>query len=53
MVGDRLSDVLAARRSGALAIGCTWGFASAGELSEADRVIERFEELPGAVADLA
>lgn len=53
MVGDRLSDVRAARRSGTLAIGCTWGFASAGELSEADRVIKSFEELPGAVADLA
>ena len=52
MVGDRMSDMLAARRSGSRAIGCTWGFASRGELEEADRVIDRFEELPDAVAGL-
>ena len=52
MVGDRLSDVLAARRSGTMAIGCTWGFASRGELEQADRVIDTFEELPRAVGEL-
>lgn len=52
MVGDRLSDVRAARRAGTLAIGCTWGFASRGELEAADRVIDSFDELPGAVDEL-
>jgi phosphoglycolate phosphatase len=52
MVGDRMSDVAAARRSGTRAIGCTWGFASRGELESADRVIDRFEELPAAVGEL-
>lgn len=49
MVGDRRSDVDAAVRAGTRAIGCTWGFASRGELSGADRVIDRFDELPAAV----
>lgn len=52
MVGDRRSDIEAADRAGTRAIGCTWGFASRGELEGADRVIDRFEELPGAVDDL-
>ncbi len=52
MVGDRWSDVDAANRAGTHAIGCTWGFASRGELSSADRVIDRFEELPEAVDSL-
>lgn len=49
MVGDRRSDVDAARRAGTHAIGCTWGFAARGELSKADRVIDTFEELPPVV----
>jgi len=49
MVGDRRSDIDAAERSGTRAIGCTWGFASRGELSGADRIIDTFEELPPAV----
>lgn len=52
MVGDRLSDVSAARRAGTLAIGCTWGFASRGELEAADCVIDSFDELPEAVERL-
>jgi phosphoglycolate phosphatase len=53
MVGDRRSDVDAARTAGARAVGCTWGFASRGELSGADRIVDRFEDLPGAVESLA
>jgi phosphoglycolate phosphatase len=52
MVGDRQSDIDAAHRSGAFAIGCTWGFGSGGELSRADRLIGRFDELPDAVRAL-
>lgn len=52
MVGDRQSDIDAARRAGTFAIGCTWGFGSGAELEGADRLIERFDELPGAVRAL-
>lgn len=52
MVGDRQSDIDAARRAGTFAIGCTWGFASEAELGGADRLIDRFDELPDAVRAL-
>jgi HAD superfamily hydrolase (TIGR01549 family) len=52
MVGDRRSDIEAARRAGTFAIGCTWGFASGAELRGADRLIDRFDELPDAVRAL-
>ncbi|MFH1502078.1 MAG: HAD family hydrolase [Candidatus Eisenbacteria bacterium] len=52
MVGDRRSDVDAAQRAGTLAVGCTWGFASRGELEGADSIVDNFEELPGAIAGL-
>ena len=52
MVGDRQSDIDAARRAGTRAIGCTWGFASGTELAQADRLIDRFGELPDAVRAL-
>jgi phosphoglycolate phosphatase len=52
MVGDRRSDIDAARRAGTFAIGCTWGFASTAELRGADRLIDRFDELPVAVRAL-
>lgn len=45
MVGDRQSDIDAASRVGAHAIGCTWGFGSDSELRRADRLIDRFEDL--------
>jgi len=46
MVGDRESDVAAARAAGTGAVACTWGFAERRELAEADRVIASFDELP-------
>jgi phosphoglycolate phosphatase len=52
MVGDRGTDIDAARRVGTFAIGCSWGFGSEAELAGADRVIGRFEDLPGAVREL-
>jgi len=52
MVGDRRSDVEAAGRVGMRAIGCTWGFGTGEELSGADAVIGRFEDLPVAVRDM-
>jgi phosphoglycolate phosphatase len=45
MVGDRRSDIHGAREAGALAIGCTWGFATRDELVDADRVVDSFHEL--------
>lgn len=45
MVGDRHTDIHGARAAGALAVGCTWGFASRDELKDADRVIDDFAEL--------
>jgi len=45
MVGDRRSDIHGAREAGALAVGCTWGFASRDELADADRVVDNFAEL--------
>ncbi|NNE08783.1 MAG: HAD family hydrolase [Gemmatimonadetes bacterium] len=44
-VGDRADDVACARRIGAKAVGCLYGFGRDGELDEADFVIERIGEL--------
>lgn len=46
MVGDRKSDVGAARKAGTRAVACAWGFGTPDELAGADRLIRRFEELP-------
>ena len=45
MVGDRYTDIGGARESGALSVGCTWGFASRDELADADRIVDNFAEL--------
>ena len=45
MVGDRQTDIRGARAAGALAVGCTWGFASRDELKDADRLVDNFAEL--------
>lgn len=52
VVGDRLSDIRAAKANGLLAVGCRFDFAQAGELREADVVIDGFTEL-GAVLEQA
>lgn len=45
MVGDRSTDVRGARGAGTLAVGCTWGFASLDELSDADETVDSFPGL--------
>ena len=45
MVGDRKTDLEAARLSGCKFIGCTWGHAYEGELTGADIIIEKPDEL--------
>jgi phosphoglycolate phosphatase len=45
MVGDRRSDIEAAKENGLVAIGCRFGFADDKELTEADILIQRFSEL--------
>lgn len=45
VVGDRLSDIKAAKANGLLSVGCNFDFAKQEELSEADRVINDLCEL--------
>ncbi|WP_339146641.1 MULTISPECIES: HAD hydrolase-like protein [unclassified Sutcliffiella] len=45
VVGDRLSDINAAKRNGLTAIGCRFDFAQEEELEQADMVINSLEEL--------
>lgn len=45
VVGDRLSDILAAKDNGLMAIGCNFDFAREDELSQADIVIDDLIEL--------
>lgn len=45
VVGDRLSDIKAAKDNGLTAIGCRFDFAQEDELSQADIVINNFIEL--------
>lgn len=54
MVGDRSYDIVGARRNGIGVVGVTWGFRSDGEFAShpPDRIVERTEDLPGAVAEV-
>jgi methylthioadenosine nucleosidase (EC 3.2.2.16) len=45
VVGDRLSDIIAAKGNGLMAIGCRFDFAQEEELEQADMVINSLEEL--------
>jgi phosphoglycolate phosphatase len=49
MVGDRRSDIEAAKKAGTPSIGCTWGFGTSDELAEADALVRSFDELPALV----
>jgi phosphoglycolate phosphatase len=49
MIGDRSHDVRAARMNGARAIGVTWGYGSAEELSGADAVVHTPSEMVAAL----
>ncbi|MGV2503256.1 nucleosidase, partial [Priestia megaterium] len=45
VVGDRLSDINAAKDNNLLAVGCNFDFAQADELAQADVVIDDLIEL--------
>ncbi|QAS52110.1 HAD hydrolase-like protein [Halobacillus litoralis] len=45
VVGDRLSDIKAAKENGLVAVGCRFDFAREDELSQADKVVDDFSEL--------
>lgn len=45
VIGDRLSDIHAAKDNGLVAIGCNFDFAKSDELSQADIIIEDLIEL--------
>lgn len=47
VVGDRLSDINAAKENGLIAIGCNFDFAQEDELAQADIVIDDLLELKG------
>ncbi|MEO4052622.1 NIF family HAD-type phosphatase [Solibacillus sp. CAU 1738] len=50
VVGDRLSDINAAKANGLLAIGCNFDFAQENELAQADFVIDDLMELKPIIA---
>ena len=52
VVGDRLSDIMAAKQNGLVSIGCNFDFAQEEELSQADIVIEDLLELQEIVPKL-
>ncbi|MGM9986151.1 MAG: HAD hydrolase-like protein [Bacillaceae bacterium] len=45
VVGDRLSDIKAAKENGLIAIGCRFDFAQEEELKQADYIIDDFRQL--------
>jgi phosphoglycolate phosphatase len=45
MVGDTLNDFAAARANHVFSIGVSWGYGTPEELRQADRIIERIEDL--------
>lgn len=45
MVGDTLNDFEAARANGVFSVGVKWGYGTPGELQQADKTIERIDEL--------
>lgn len=52
VIGDRLSDINAAKDNGLVSIGCNFDFARADELSQADIVIDNLVELETIVPGL-
>ncbi|MCW9132282.1 HAD hydrolase-like protein [Bacillus paramycoides] len=52
VVGDRLSDINAAKDNGLIAIGCNFDFAQENELAHADLVIDDLMELKGILPKL-
>jgi phosphoglycolate phosphatase-like HAD superfamily hydrolase len=52
VIGDRLSDIHAAKDNGLLSIGCNFDFAQEEEMAQADIVINSFDELKRVVEEL-
>ncbi|MGX5467660.1 HAD hydrolase-like protein [Bacillus toyonensis] len=52
VVGDRLSDINAAKDNGLIAIGCNFDFAQEDELARADIVIDDLMELKGILSEV-
>ncbi|PGB02352.1 HAD hydrolase-like protein [Bacillus toyonensis] len=52
VVGDRLSDINAAKDNGLIAIGCNFDFAQEDELAHADIVIDDLMELKGILSEV-
>ncbi|QHA91012.1 HAD hydrolase-like protein [Bacillus sp. N1-1] len=52
VVGDRLSDIKAAKENGYVSIGCHFDFAKEEELAQADRVIHDLNELTMVLTEL-
>lgn len=52
VIGDRLSDINAAKNNGLMAIGCNFDFAQEEELSQADIVINSFRELQNILVEM-
>ncbi|MCY7486919.1 HAD hydrolase-like protein [Paenibacillus alvei] len=52
VVGDRISDINAAKDNGLVAIGCNFDFAQEDELAKADVVIEDLNELKSIISQL-
>ncbi len=52
MVGDSINDLLSARDAGLPVVLVTYGYGAGARTLGADRVIDRFAELPAALADL-
>lgn len=53
VVGDRLSDIKAAKDNGLVSIGCRFDFAQESELAQADLVIEKLIELTAILPQLS
>ncbi|HNX60143.1 MAG TPA: HAD hydrolase-like protein [Spirochaetota bacterium] len=49
MVGDRKSDMVAARENGAYFIGCAFGHAGDDEISGADAIVYNMKEIESAL----
>ena len=52
VVGDRFHDIETAVQNGLKSIGCGYGYGSHEELSKADIIVERIEDIPQAVEKL-
>jgi phosphoglycolate phosphatase len=52
VVGDRLSDINAAKDNGLMAVGCNFDFAQEAELAQADVVIDDLKELKTIVSNI-